>query len=129
MGHNTWPRVSSMDSIDNQYLLLPIQHGLVALGFFLVIFLDWDTIVPPRRTRSSWVARGRTRAHLFASYVVIAVTLTSVYLGAQTVQLFFFLTGWSEGLLLKMGGGQLATVSLAAPAPSTPLFRFQRVVS
>ncbi len=129
-GHNTWPRVSSMDSIDNQYLLLPIQHGLVALGFFLAIFFWTGTRLCRFGVRAP---RGSPESELaltfFASYVVIAATLTSVYLGAQTVQLFFFLTGWSEGLLLKMRSGQLAETTVAAPAPLAPLFRFQRVMS
>jgi hypothetical protein len=127
-GHNTWPRVPGMDSIDNQYLLLPIQHGLVSLGFFLAIFLGTGTrlcrlgVRAPRGSQESDLA-----LTFFASYVVIASTLTSVYLGVQTVQLFFFLTGWSEGLLLKMRSGQLAAVSVATLPP--PLFHFQRVMT
>jgi hypothetical protein len=56
--------------------------------------------------------------------MVITVTMTTVYLGAQTVQLFFFIIGWTEGLLLRMRDARKAAA--AAPAP---LFHFQRVVT
>jgi O-antigen ligase len=127
-GHNTWPRVPYMDSIDNQYLLLPIQHGFVSLGFFLAIFCWTGTRLCRQEVRAP---RGSQESELaltfFAAYIVIASTLTSVYLGAQTVQLFFLLTGWSEGLLLKMRNEQWATADVAAP--SAPLFHFQRVMT
>lgn len=124
-GHNTWPRIPTMDSIDNQYLLLPLQHGLVSLGFFLAIIL-WTGI------RLCWYGvhsvRGSEESELaltfFASYMVIVATLTTVYLGAQTVQLFFLLTGWSEGLLLRMRG-----VFMIPAREPAPLFRFQRVMT
>jgi hypothetical protein len=124
-GRNTWPRVSTMNSIDNEFLLLPIQHGLVALGLFLTT-LFW------MGGRSCWygikATRGSEESELaltfFAIYMVITVTMTTVYLGAQTVQLFFLMTGWAEGLLLRMRDARIA----AATAP-LPLFQFQRVLT
>jgi hypothetical protein len=124
-GHNTWPRIPTMDSIDNQYLLLPLQHGFVSLGFFLAIIfwtamrLCWYGVHVPRGSEESELA-----LTFFASYIVIIATLTSVYLGAQTVQLFFLLTGWSEGLLMQMRG----RFALVAREPA-PLFRFERVMT
>jgi hypothetical protein len=124
-GHNTWPRIPTMDSIDNQYLLLPLQHGFVSLGFFLAILfwtsarLCWRGVHAPPGSEESELA-----LTFFASYIVIVATLTTVYLGAQTVQLFFLLTGWSEGLLLRMRG----RAALAA-RESGPLFSFQRVMT
>lgn len=124
-GHNQWPRIPTMDSIDNQYLLLPLQHGLVSLGFFLAIILwtggrlCWYGVHSVRGSEESELA-----LTFFASYLVIVVTLTTVYLGAQTVQLFFLLTGWSEGLLLRMRG--VLTIPARDPVP---IFRFQRVMT
>jgi hypothetical protein len=127
-GQNTWPRISTMDSIDNQYLLLPMQHGLIALGFFLAIPLWTGARLARLGVRSP---RGSPEGELaltfFASYVVIAVTLTTVYLGTQTVQLFFLLTGWAEGLLLQRRSEQLASEPVSATPP--PLFEFQRVMT
>jgi hypothetical protein len=124
-GRNTWPRVPTMSSVDNEFLLLPIQHGLVALGLFLVTIF-W------MGGRSCWygmkASRGSEESELaltfFSIYMVIAVTMTTVYLGAQTVQLFFLITGWTEGLLLRMRDARKATA--AAPLP---FFHFQRVLT
>jgi hypothetical protein len=105
--------------------LLPLQHGFVSLGFFLAIIfwtamrLCWYGVHVPRGSEESELA-----LTFFASYIVIIATLTSVYLGAQTVQLFFLLTGWSEGLLMQMRG----RFALVAREPA-PLFRFERVMT
>lgn len=124
-GRNTWPRIPTMDSIDNQYLLLPIQHGLVSLGFFLAVLLwtgarlCWHGVCAARGSEESELA-----LTLFACFVVLSATLTSVYLGAQTTQLFFLLIGWAEGLVLRLRDARKA----AAMAPA-PLFHFQRVMT
>lgn len=38
-GRTTWPKIPGMPSIDNYYLLLALMHGVLALGFLLLIFL------------------------------------------------------------------------------------------
>jgi hypothetical protein len=59
-GRTTWPKIPSMPSIDNYYLLLALMHGVLALGFLLLIFLVMMTRLfihsmrsPPAEPRGS----------------------------------------------------------------------------
>jgi hypothetical protein len=126
-GRTTWPTIPSMPSIDNYYLLLALMHGVLALGFLLLIFLVMMTRLfihsmrsPPAEPRGSCL--GFT---LLGIYMAFGFSIATVYMGGQVIPVFFLITGWSEGYLLS---GRESTGALPTPAAYIPPFRFQRVM-
>ena len=125
-GRNAWPKVAGMESTDNNYLLLAMNHGVVALGFFLAIMI----------VQSVRLGRLGGRLHrddetgllaftLIGCYLSYFVSLATVYHGMQSVQIFFIIAGWAEGLL-TYGRGSTAKAAVAIPRPE---FAFRRVVA
>ncbi len=101
-GTNGWPKVDGMPSIDNYYLLLALMHGLVALGLLLAMILvnlvrlllhgiRYPSLGPPGSNLAFTLA---------GTYVVVLITIATVFMGTQVMPLFAVLTGWSEGYLL-----------------------------
>jgi len=130
-GRMTWPKVPSQPSIDNYYLLIFLQHGMMGLGLLLALLLSMMTrlfahamLQPVAQPLGS--SLGFT---LFSIYIVIAWSIATVWLGEQTIYLLFLLLGWSEGYLLFYNQNlQKGTSGLVAAAPE-PKFRFRRILS
>lgn len=104
-GRNTWPKVEGMPSIDNYFLLLALMHGIVALAFLLAIFFVMMGRLfyrgmrsPPSRLPGSSLAF--TLCGVFAA---IFVSIATVYMGMQVMQLLFIITGWADGYLTSKG--------------------------
>jgi len=88
-------------SIDNHFLLLFLNHGLVGLSFFVAIFLTMLVrlfIHSMSLPLTNTIPLGFT---LLSLYVLILVSVATVWLGQQTLPLFFLIVGWSEGYLLS----------------------------
>lgn len=102
-GRNTWPRVAGMPSIDNYYLLLALMHGVVALGFLLALFGWMMTRLYRRGMRTEVpVPGGCTLAFtLLGVYLIVFISIATVYLGQQTIPMLFVITGWAEAYLLS----------------------------
>lgn len=125
-GRAGWPKVPGMDSTDNSYLLLALNHGVVALGLFLAVVvvafahlarLGWRR---PRRDPTGMLAFS-----LAGCLLGFVIALATVYHGEQTVQLFFLVVGWGEGLR----AAPAATVVRRVSAPLAAPFRFARVMT
>lgn len=130
-GRNTWPKVAGMPSIDNHYLLLSLMHGLMALlslwGIMLTtsVRLFWSSMRrPPPKPLGSDL--GFT---LCSIYGVFAMTVLTVYMGEQTVPVFFLFTGWADGYLLRKRAPAPERVEGAEPIPVALPHRFRRVIS
>jgi len=119
---------SNQKSIDNHFLLLLLQHGIMGLGFFWSIFVTMTirlffhsmlhpVIDPPGSSL------GFT---LLSLYVLIFVSVATVWLGGQTVPLFFLIVGWSEGYL-RSGQESLGSKATAPPR-SSQSFQFRRIL-
>ncbi len=128
-GLNDWPKVPGMPSIDNYYLLLLLMHGLIAVLTLLSIML----IMLVRLTMHGMSQplaepRGSSLAFTLASlYLVIAFSIATVYLGMQTVPLFFLITGWSVAYLnsgVEGIGGEVVAFSEVLPP-----YRFRRIMT
>lgn len=122
-GRNTWPKIESMPSIDNYYLLLALMHGMLALGFLVLMFIWYiyrlfrhELARPPAATPGF----GYT---LIGVYLVVAISIATVYLGEQVIPLLFFMAGWTEGYLLDR------RTDANAPVQVTERRRFLRVVT
>lgn len=100
-GRNTWPEIPEFPSIDNFFLLLMIMHGVPALLCLWFIFIWMSARLMIRGSRAPPGSEIRILTFTLASaYAVYFVSLATVYMGGQTTQLFFLITGWAEGLLV-----------------------------
>lgn len=100
-GQGLYPTIDGMVSIDNQYLLVALDFGAYALASLAMILL-W---VPMRLCRFGLSHGVEPEASLavtlFGIFILCAISMSTVYLGAQTEPLFFLLVGWSEALLAR----------------------------
>ena len=100
-GQGLYPIIDGMVSIDNQYLLVALDFGAYALASLTMILL-WVPIRLWRFGLSHGVEPEASLAvTLFGIFILCAISMSTVYLGAQTEPLFFLLVGWSEGLLAR----------------------------
>lgn len=127
-GSFNWPKLPGMPSIDNHYLLLFLQHGLLVLGILLLLLfgmafrllgheLHKERMDPPGSSL------GMT---LMSVFVALIFTHATVFMGYQTMPLLFMLVGWSAAYLQL---DHLA-VRQAAPLPRGATgYRFRRVLT
>ena len=128
-GRAGWPKVGGFESTDNHYLLLALNHGLVALSLFAAIQLRllWRLV-------RFGLGRNRTDPSALLSFnlagtiAVFLVSLATVYHGQQTVHLFFIIAGWAEGLLCYRNS-DLQPGGEAVPLIPAPAHGFRRVVT
>jgi O-antigen ligase len=115
------PTLNGQRSIDNQYLLLAVTQGYVGVALFLVIVLGsmfrlFSLAAQPIAHEDKMLVY----AHM-AVLIGIVSTITTVFLGMQTMPLFYLVAGWVQGmqpvrLVTPAGGGGART------------YRFQRVL-
>lgn len=108
------PVVKGQDSIDNEYLVITLQSGKLSLYAYLLCIV-WITVrialfamfSDPRSQE------GRLAWCLLAGLIAAAFTQVTVYSGTQTVQFFYILMAFSEGLLQVRTFDQTAPPALA----------------
>jgi hypothetical protein len=121
-GKVTWPKLQTMPSIDNYYLLLALMHGFVAVGLLLFLFGFQSVRLYRFGMREPHTgSRGSLAFTFLGIFVAYAFSILTVYLGEQTVPLLFMLFGWCDAYLL-FGAAQTASPAAAGPV-SRPLFR------
>jgi len=126
-GKNTWPKVSGMPSIDNYYLLLSLQHGLGALFLLWSIFLVMMFRLFRRGMQiPQYAVKNSLAFTLLGIYAAYFITIATVFMGEQTLPLFFIITGWADAYLKQPAESAISTTS--APLTRRP-FHFRRVVS
>lgn len=126
-GQGAWPKIPGLESTDNHYLLLALNHGVVALALFLAIvvvtsvrLIAFAARQPPRDSR------GMLAVSLAAVFIGYFLALATVYQGMQTVQVFFLITGWSDALLSR----SFALPHVAQPRRQPmPAYSFRRVLA
>jgi hypothetical protein len=102
-GRHNFPIVGGMPSVDNQYLLLALTHGEYALtGFVLILAWMITRLIVFCVPRHGSVFPGSLALTFLGIYVIVIVSVATVWLGAQTEQMLFLITGWSEGLILTL---------------------------
>jgi len=116
-----WPRVPGQPSIDNEFLFLEITQG--KLGFWTYILLAAEAVIAGLRAARR--ATQRTDVYfalcMLGCVLGLLLTLTTVYMGAQSYPLFFLLMGWSQSLR------QTQAATAAAPEAAAARLRFRRV--
>jgi hypothetical protein len=124
-GKALYPIVEGMESIDNHYLLVALTSGMYALAAMVLILL-WTPLrllgfVLRRSPDDPTTTLGVT---LLGIFIILIISISTSWLGAQTQPLLFMIAGWSEGLLV-------APLVMTAKAPSAVrrvTYRFERVM-
>jgi hypothetical protein len=126
-GLNQWPRIPGMPSIDNHYLNLALRHGLIALGFFVLIVLSVCIRLGVYCYRTPRDAPGSSLAFaMLAANIGILISIVTVYLGEQPQMLLFIFAGWAEGLVTAK---VLSSAQVHGLQPTQLRFRFRRVLA
>jgi hypothetical protein len=127
-GTNGWPQIPGMPSIDNHYLLMALRYGFLSLSLFVLILATTSFRLfrmgmrqPPSNPPGSSLA-----FTLLSLYAVIGISITTVFLGVQTLPMLFLITGWAEGYLLL---GEESVIVAPSQQASLPTFKFQRVLT
>jgi len=121
-GLTTVPTIRGMESVDNAFFLMALQHGVLAPALFIVIFLyaiisqiKFGLKAPPGEAPIGFTFAG--------IYLVCFIAFSTVYMGAQTEPMLFLLLGWGESIKRrKESPGSVGTAQSVA-VQSRPLFR------
>ncbi len=120
-GDPQWPKVKGMSSIDNWYLLEVLTYGVPGVCLFIGLLL-----IPG--LQMLWVGLSQDilpddiRALIFfhiAVLCLIAVSISTVFLGSQLFPLLFLFLGWGDACFLSRPSRIL----------ETPTFEFRRVIA
>lgn len=124
-GLTTVPKIQGMESVDNAFFLMALQHGVLTPVIFATLFLY--AIV-------SQVAFGMKAAQgtppigftFSGIYLMCFFAFSTVYMGAQTEPMLFLLLGWGESIKNRQTQEDTESNSLIPPAPASP---FRRIIS
>jgi hypothetical protein len=120
-----YPIIDGMSSIDNQYLLLALLYGVYALAAVVLILLWVSIRLGIFSVFRSYDDPATSLAVTLSGILVIyAISITTVYLGAQTQPILFMIAGWAEALLAQR---VLMTAEVSLPARRVT-YRFERVM-
>lgn len=96
-GLTTVPEVPGMESVDNAFFLMALQHGILAPTLFCLIFLY--AIVSQIRFGLKAAQGEPPIGFSFAGiYLMAFIAFATVYMGAQTEPMLFLLLGWGESI-------------------------------
>jgi hypothetical protein len=119
------PSVPGLNSIDNNYMLVQLSQG--KLGKYTFILIALESVL----TLGIFAAKFRSRESQFLLFsllgalVGVFVSLSTVYLGEQVLQVLFLLIGWAQSLQ----DTNVAIGARAVASMSEPKFRFKRVIA
>jgi hypothetical protein len=96
-GLTTVPKIRGMESVDNAFFLMALQHGVLAPAVFIVMFLYaiFSQIRFGLKAPAGTAPLGFTFSGV---YLMCFIAFTTVYMGAQTEPLLFLLLGWGESI-------------------------------
>lgn len=122
-GLTTVPVIKGMESIDNAFFLMALQHGVIAPFIFIAMF--FYAIVSQLQFGLKAPAGEAPLGFTFAGiYLMCFISFATVYMGAQTEPLLFLLLGWGEG-------NKARKPEIAAPGETpltAPAHGFRRVL-
>jgi hypothetical protein len=96
-GLTTVPKVRGMESVDNAYFLMALQHGILAPACFVKIFIYAiiSQIKFGLKSPPSQIPIGFTFCGV---YLICFISFATVYMGVQTEPMLFLLLGWGESI-------------------------------
>jgi len=125
-----WPEIAGFESIDNNFLLTYLNHGVITVSLlFAIIFGMMGQLIWHGMTRPMPEPRGSslafTLAAIFLMYLIAVATVAMMY---QSCTMFFIITGLSDAYLRlstwdgNQGGGGVRMI------PDTRRFKFRKVL-
>lgn len=126
-GLTTVPTIKGMESIDNAFFLMSLQHGVLSPALFAVIFIYAiaSQVKFGLKTPAGISPIGFTFSGI---YLMCFVSFTTVYMGAQTEPLLFLFLGWGESIKARKGEDLPQGEGEGAAAPPEPQRGFRRVL-
>lgn len=123
-GLTTVPKIQGMESVDNAFFLMALQHGILAPGVFIVIFLYaiFSQVAFGMKTMPGIAPLGFTFSGI---YLMCFVAFSTVYMGAQTEPMLFLLLGWGESIKNRKPE---ADAGLISPPGKDPALPFRRII-
>ena len=96
-GLTTRPKIRGMESVDNAFFLMALQHGIPAMIIFATIFfyaivsqIKFGLKAPPDAPPIGFTFAG--------IYLAAFISFATVYMGAHTEPMLFLLLGWGESI-------------------------------
>jgi hypothetical protein len=128
-GRLGWPVDPTQPSIDNAYLLLALNHGLVAVGCLFALFITmmlrtFFRIMQEPATKPPQAALSIT---LLSIFLMELFSLATVSLNSTNMTLLFMMFGWAEGYLMNSSRHQFVGDNISTPISAQP-FRFRRTL-
>ena len=96
-GLTTVPKVRGMESVDNAYFLMALQHGIFAPTVFVCIFL-YAIVSQIKFALKAPVGHIPIGFTFCGVYIICFISFATVYMGVQTEPMLFLLLGWGESI-------------------------------
>jgi hypothetical protein len=124
-GLTTVPTIRGMESIDNAFFLMALQHGVLAPVVFATIFVY--AILSQVKFGLKAPAGEAPIGFTFSGiYLMCFIAFSTVYMGSQTEPMLFLLLGWGESI--KNRGHDTKADIADAGGKLSPRLPFKRVM-
>lgn len=100
-GFKGYPTINGYPSIDNYYLLMALENGLVCVFLFISMIVMSVAMLMKRGFMMKDKYEKSLRFVLAGILLMILLVIATVYLGDQTQNLLFLVLGWSQGLMIR----------------------------
>lgn len=118
-GLTTVPQIKGMESIDNAFFLMALQHGVIAPSIFILIFTY--AIISQIKFSLKAPAGESPIGFTFAGvYLMCFIAFSTVYMGAQTEPLIFLMLGWGESIKHRKKAAALRVMAGRPPGSDAP---------
>lgn len=116
------PKIVGMESVDNAFFLMALQHGVLAPILFVSIFIYAiaSQLRAGLRSPPGVAPLGFTFSGV---YLMCFAAFMTVYMGAQTEPLLFLMLGWGESIKRRRTDFPHAGPGSAAAAAPAPQFK------
>ncbi len=100
-GFMKWPVIHDFPSIDNHFLLIYLNHGVIVVGILLgIIFIMMGRLIHHGLSQPLSEPRGSSLAFTLAAiFLMYFIAITTVAMMVQSCTLFFIVTGLSDAYL------------------------------
>jgi hypothetical protein len=124
-GLTTVPKIQGMESVDNAFFLMALQHGVLAPAMFAVIFV-YAIISQVRFGLAAAPGQAPIGFTFSGIYLMCFIAFSTVYMGAQTEPMLFLLLGWGESI--KNRTDEAMSTSHASDAKDGSKLPFRRIL-
>jgi hypothetical protein len=93
-----FPVKDGQTSIDNEYLYVWVTQGAIGLDSLLLMVIGTAVTLTRRAIKAQGVRERHFALTMLGILGAFCFTISTVYMGAQTFDLFFLLVGWSQAI-------------------------------